>query len=283
MNAEAPISLARRARRALLRPVLTRVAKAYVAGETVHDAGRVQARFELQGLRCTLGYWDDERDTPRGVADEYLAALPLLRAGDSVSIKVHALDYSETLLSELTEQATRRAITVHIDSVGPEIAQRCRDTVERFLAKPGPAPLLGYTLPGRWKRSQADAAWVVERRLPVRVVKGQFPDDATADPREGYRRVVEALAGKAVHVGVATHDVPLAEASLRTLAQQGTSRQLELLYGLPTRASLRSARAMGEQPRMYIGYGKAHLPYAVSRVIDNPRMLLWLARDFLRL
>jgi proline dehydrogenase len=84
-------------------------------------------------------------------------------------------------------------------------------------------------------------------------------------------------------VDVASHDVPLASACLRRLAAAGTSHDLELLHGLPTRKSLRAAGELGVRVRLYVGYGRAHMPYVIGKVAENPSMIVWLARDLLRL
>jgi len=283
MTTEPRPGLLRRARRALLKPLLAQVAKAYVAGDTADDARRVARAWAARGLPATLGFWDDERDAPRAVADEYLAALEGMARPDYVSIKVTALRFDEGLVDEVARKALAQGVRLHFDAMWPDTVDRTQAAVDRLLARfPGLA--IGFTLAGRWARSsERDAAWVVERRLPVRVVKGQFPGAADLELRQGFARVVEALAGRAAHVAVASHDVPLAETCLRRLAGAGTSRELELLHGLPTRGSLASASRLGEQARLYVGYGRAHLPYAVGKVVENPRMIIWLARDLLRL
>lgn len=282
-SADTEVGRFRRYRRAAMRSVLTRVARIYVAGDDVVDARRVAERWAARAVPSTFGFWDDGRDTPRDVANQYLRGLDELRSDEYLSIKLTALDYSEALLEELAERAAKRRIRLHFDAMSPDSADRTRRSVTAFAARYGSKFPIGYTLPGRWGRSVEDAAWACELRLPVRVVKGQFPDGSAGDPAAGFERVVRALAGRAVHVAVATHDVPLAERSLRRLADQGTSRELELLYGLPVRKSLRSAGKLRERVRVYIGYGRAHVPYAVSKVMENPKMMLWMARDLLRL
>lgn len=283
MNAEAEPGTFRRYRKAAMRFVLTQVAQVYVAGDSVQDARRVADDWAARGIPSTFGFWDDGRDTPRDVANQYLLALDALKPTEYLSMKLTALDYSEALLEELGERAAQRGVRIHFDGMAPDSAERTRKMVSAFAARYGAKFPIGYTLPGRWARSVDDAAWAAELRLPVRVVKGQFPDDPATDPAEGFVRIVEALAGKGSHVAVATHDPLLAEKSLRLLADKGTSRELELLYGLPVRKSLRSAAALGEKVRVYIGYGRAHVPYAVSKVMENPKMMVWMARDLLRL
>jgi proline dehydrogenase len=80
-------------------------------------------------------------------------------------------------------------------------------------------------------------------------------------------------------VSVASHDGALAGEALRRLQSAGTRCDLELLYGLPMRASLRVARRLGVPVRVYIPYGAAYLPYAVSRLRKSPRIAWWLLRD----
>ena len=283
MNAEVEVGAFRRFRRSVMRSVLTRVATVYVAGDEVKDARRVADQWAARGIPSTFGFWDDGRDTPRDVADQYLLGLDELRPEEYLSIKLTALDYSEALLEELAERAAKKRLRLHFDAMYPDTVDRTRQVLTAFAARWGEKFPIGFTLPGRWPRSVDDAAWAAELRLPVRVVKGQFPTEPASDPVEGFERIIEALAGKASHVAVATHDPALGERSLRVLADKNTSRELELLHGLPMRKSLRSAEALGEKVRIYIGYGRAHVPYAVEKVMENPKMMVWMARDLLHL
>lgn len=271
----------RRLASAAMQRVLRRVARAYIAGDTLHHAQAVAAKWAEQGVPSTLGFWDDHRDAPRAVADEYMACIDAMKPTEYVSIKLTALGYSEELLTEVAARAAAKGVRLHFDAMDPESVDPTQEVMQRLVIRWPELPV-GCTLPGRWRRSERDADWAVERNLLVRVVKGQFPDDSTLDPRDGFRRVVARLAGRSRHVGVATHDVPLGEECLQLLARAGTNRELELLHGLPSRESLKGARRAGERARIYVGYGRAHLPYVVNRVVDNPRMILWLARDLLR-
>src|SRR5204863_8232193 len=134
---------------------------------------------------------------------------------------------------------------------------------------------------GRWKRSAADAVWAAERGLTVRVVKGQWadPSDPTRDLRAGFLEVIDQLAGRAPHVAVASHDVPLAAEAISRLRNAGTSCELELMHGMPMKESLQLARKQAVNLRVYVPYGKADLPYALSRVPSHSRMLWRLIQD----
>ena len=167
---------------------------------------------------------------------------------------------------------------VRFDSLAPEAA----DATFALLAtvRPGHDDL-GVTIPGRWLRSASDADRAVALNVAVRVVKGQWRDPAapSIDPGTGFLEVVDRIAGRAARVGVATHDAPLARTALGRLRAAGTPCELELLLGLPFGPALREALDSGVTVRVYVPYGRASLPYSVSRSASKPRALYRVIRD----
>lgn len=264
-----------------LLPIARRAARSYIAGERLDDAVRVASRLTQRGLGVCLGYWDAEGELSRLVADEYLAGIDALVGHEHayLSIKMPAIKFSQELLTEVVEHATRHKVRLHFDSHGTDAAEKSRVLVDQLLES---GAELSYTLPGRWARSIDDAAWAAERQMVVRVVKGQWADplDPTRDLRQGFLNVIDALAGRARHVAVASHDVPLVAEAVDRLRRTGTSCEMELLYGLPMRESLRLADRLALGVHVYVPYGKSYLPYAMSRLGSNPRMAWWLLRDF---
>jgi len=263
--------------------VATRAARAYVAGPTVGDAVRVARRWRGRRVASTIGFWNDGGDPFDLVQRETLkcvSALERLLPGGYVSIKLAAMGYREDLLRPVLGRAARSGFRVHFDSLGPETVERTNAVIERAL------PLhddLGCTLPSRWARSLDDAEWALARGLAVRVVKGQWedPDAPGRDAREGFLAVVSRLAGRARHVAVATHDVPLAERCVRALQDAGTPVELELLHGLPMRRALGMARRRRVGVRVYVPYGESWLPYSLDYVERHPDVVLRLVRDLL--
>ncbi len=94
-------------------------------------------------------------------------------------------------------------------------------------------------------------------------------------------QIIEVLAGRATRVAVASHDVPLVDTAVARLQRAGTPCEIELLYGLPMRESRAQALAHGLDVNVYVPYGKAFLPYALSRLRSQPRVVWWLLRDLL--
>lgn len=259
-----------------MRALLTQVGKRYVAGPGVEDAVKLAQKYSALQRRCTLGYWDRVGEAPEDVLLEYQHSIAELPASGYVSIKMPALDFSEALLDEVAKAAQQRDVRLHFDAMGPQTAARTRLAVERLAARHGRQLKIGYTLPGRWVRSVDDAAWANEMGIAVRIVKGQFQDERNLDPAEGYLAVAKALAGRAQHVGVATHNPALCQRALHCLLDAGTSTSLEQLHGLPMRRQMQLADGFQLNTTVYIAYGQAYLPYAVSSVLSNPRSLYWL-------
>ncbi|UCF68092.1 MAG: proline dehydrogenase [Acidobacteriota bacterium] len=259
-----------------------RMARAYVAGPHLSDALAVCRRIADRGFRTTVGYWDDGEEDPSAVAETYRAALDALQTAHLdayLSVKLPALAYSRELLERVLDKARQTGRGIHFDSLGPETVDDTWQTIETIDSH---GLRLGCTLPARWARSPDDALWAARRGLCVRVVKGQWEDLSRprTDPRAGFLAVIDGLAGVARQVSVATHDAELAEKALQRLEDRGTPRDLELLYGLPARRSLSVAEKTGIAVRFYVPYGDAWLPYCLSQIRRRPRLIAWIARDY---
>jgi proline dehydrogenase len=250
------------------------------------DALAVADRVAGEGHSCTIGYWDTGKEPPRHVADEYRAGIESLArtpARGYLSIKLPSLDFSQSLVDEIAAYAAKEQVRLHFDAMWPETVDKTWRILEGLLETQKDL-VLGCTLPARWRRSLTDADWASHRGLAVRVVKGQWPDSTVGsiDLQEKYLELVDRLGGRARHVSVASHDAPLVAASLERLQLAGTKHDVELLYGLPKRDVVRLAQSRGVSIRMYIPYGQAFLPYALSRARRNPRIIWWLLKDLLK-
>jgi proline dehydrogenase len=200
--------------------------------------------------------------------------------GLCLSVKAPALRFDPSLLDGILASARSRGVTLHFDSHGLETADATFACVKQ-AAMAGVRS--GCTLPARWQRSAQDAERAIRLKVPVRVVKGQWVDPGfPEDPRESFLSLVRRLAGRAAHVGVATHDPDLAAQALRLLQRGKTPCEMELLYGLPMTRLVSVARELGVRVRVYVPYGSGWLPYALSQARRNPRIVWWVMRDLVR-
>ncbi len=264
-----------------LRLALNVAGRVYVPGHEVGDALAVAQRLAGQHMACTLGYFHGWKESGQQIADiscSIIDAVARLEPRGYISIKAPAFRYDAAILAAIVASAREQGILAHFDSHEHATADPTLACVRQAVAVGAPA---GLTVPGRWRRSPADADLACQLGIRVRVVKGEWadPEEPEMDMRQGYLRVIDRLAGRAREVAVATHDPWLARESLKRLQAAGTRCELELLNGLPKRSLLTLARECSVPVRVYIPFGISWRPYALGKVADNPRILWWLVRD----
>ncbi len=267
----------------VLRPLIHRASRAYVAGTDLPSALRAARELRDHGVACTLCYWDGPDDNPESTAGRYLNIVDALshqKFDGYLSVKAPALKYSRALFGRVLDEARRQEVRIHFDALAPETVDPTFALIHDLRPRDGE---VGCTLPGRWRRSIADVDRAIELGLTVRVVKGQWVDaeDPECDPRAGFLEVIDRLAGKTKGVAVATHDATLAREALTRLRADSTPCELELLFGLPARRLLPVAMDLAAPVRYYIPYGSAWLPYAAGELMKNPRIAWWAIRDVL--
>ena len=267
-----------------LRWALNIAGRAYVPGHRLEDALDIAIRLAPEGMASTLGYFHSPGDSPLAVAETTLSivdAVAELEPKAYVSIKAPACRYDPNLIASIALRARDKSILAHFDSHEHHTSDATLECVQtsRCAGRPG-----RHHLAGRWRRSVADAELACRLGVRARVVKGEWadPGEPERDRRQGFLEVVECLAGHVPEVAIATHDPWLARESLSRLLAAGTPCELELLNGLPKRALLPIAREFSVQVRVYIPFGIAWRPYALSKLGDNPRILWWFVHDGLQ-
>lgn len=270
----------------MLRPVLYRAinlgGKNYIAGETLSDAIKTSEYLTARGYQTTLGYWNKTGESPDSLLKANLDALRAIHQSTGsgyLSVKMPPMEFDVSAYKKLLSQSRKLGVSIHLDSHSCEDAERTLGLITEHTQAPYDS--ICYTLPGRWKRSLKDAQLAIDRGITVRIVKGQWddPQDAERDPRLGFMELVERLAGKATKVRIATHDPILVRECVTILQGAGTPCEVELLYGLPLKATLAVAREKQVPVRVYIPYGEGSLPYALEYVRKHPRFLWWLFKD----
>lgn len=274
----------RAARRLLTKPlrmVLAVAGRVYVPGKELGDAMAIARQLADQQVACTLGYFHSWQESNRQMVDltnAIVNAVANLEPKGYVSIKAPAFRYDSNVLAAIVTAAGARGVLAHFDSHEHATADATIACVQQAVSLGVP---VGLSIPGRWQRSPDDADLGCRLGVRLRLVKGEWPDPSapTMDMRSGFLDVVDCVAGRATEVAVATHDPWLANESIKRLHAAGTPCELELLNGLPKRALLTIARKHSIPVRIYIPFGVAWRPYAVSKAIERPRILWWIVRD----
>jgi len=256
-------------------------ATAYVAGPSSDDALRACRSLNTLGFRSTIGYVVGPNEGPHAVADRYAATIDAIgaeRFDCYVSVKAPELRFSRNLFRDLAERARKRDVGLHFDALGPEDVDETFSLIKdvRMIQ-----PNIGFTLPGRWKRSASDAERAINLDLSLRIVKGEWADGGgrELEPRSGSMAVIEQIAGRVRQAAIATHDARLGRGALQVLRAAGTPSELEVLLGYPVRRVIPVAEANSVPVRMYVPYGTPSPPYSLSDVAKNLRIAGWAVRD----
>lgn len=260
-------------------PLVKFAARSYVAGSQIEDAVVLAKAAQQRGFSCTLCYWNASKEDPAIVLDYYTALLDGMREAqlDSyLAVKIPALWNRYDDIARIVERARSQGTRVVFDAHAPEQAT----TTFKILKQIG-GDGVGCAIPGRWRRSLEDVERAIELGISVRVVKGQWPDpeEPNMDLREGYLRIIDGLAGRASHVGIATHDHLLLREAIHRLRSTGTYCEQELVYPLPVEKARAEALQAGLTSRLYIPFGTSWVPYSISRALKNPIIFYWLLRD----
>lgn len=267
--------------------IVGRVARRYIAGETIADAVETIRELNELGVSTTvdvLGEFIEDLSEARETAAEYermLDAIAEHELDSSVSVKLTAfgLLLDEEVCGELVERLCRRAASagnfVRIDMEDSPCTDRTLALARRLHGAGLP---VGTVLQAYLHRTDEDARALADEGISVRLCKGIYresPEIAHQSReaiRDSYRRNLRTLLEGTAKVGIATHDEVLVADAQRLLAELGTPpERYEFQMLLGVREWLRDQILDAGHPlRVYVPYGPAWYGYSVRRLRENP-------------
>jgi proline dehydrogenase len=270
------------------RPLMWRVARKYVAGETLDEALAALRSLQERGHRGILDVLGEDvtgEAQARTVRDEYEhAAAALQREGlDSyVSVKpTHlGLRTSEELALELYSSLARSCrARKQLVRVEMEDHTTTDATLRVFEALRRDFDNVGLVLQSRLFRTPADIAKLAPGPLDVRMVKGIYLEPAAiahTEPgpiRDAFVECTRLLVERGGRVALATHDESLGARCIELMrSRQRTDYEFEVLLGVMEPLWSRW-KAQGHSVRVYVPFGPQWLPYSLRRLRKNPEML----------
>jgi proline dehydrogenase len=280
------------------RPVVRRVARRYIAGDSLADAVRVVRALNGNGFMATLdvlGESVDNRALVNGAVREYLEALRGIsdeRLDSNISVKLTQLglkidpDLCRTSILDLARGAGDLGNFVRIDMEDSSCTQATLDLYRRLRGE-GLANV-GVVLQAYLRRSLHDV-----RDLPegsnVRLCKGIYIEPRSLAYKEraivnrNYMRLLEEMLDRGFYVGIATHDEELVWEALTLIDRRGLGREayeFQMLLGVDE--ELRGlVRRSGHRLRVYVPFGANWYAYSLRRLKENPRIAGYVAMSML--
>ena len=267
--------------------VVGRVARRYIAGETVDDAVRVIAELNRNGVDATvdvLGEFISDIEEARATAAEYGRMLDAiergkLRANVSVKLTAFGLGIDEAACRELVRglagKIAAQGSFLRIDMENTPYTDRTLAVVRALRSEGLP---VGCVIQAYLRRTDADVAALAAEGVPVRLCKGIYrepPELAYQDREEiraSYRRNLRKLFEGRGKVAVATHDDALVQHAFELIDELKPPRErVEFQMLLGVREKLRDQIvAKGHRMRVYVPYGRAWYGYSTRRLRENP-------------
>ena len=249
-----------------------RSARRYVAGAETADAVAVAQQLAAVGLGASVDLFG-ERSAPaeapavaRGYVELCAALAGATGEGTWLSIDLSHIAFDAALLDEIGRAVPpgRRL------QVGAEEAGVTDRVLGLVLAAAGRGLPVEATLQANLRRSPGDADRLATAGVPVRLVKGAYPEAPDValpwgpETDRAYAALARRLRIAGTDVALATHD-PLLRATL--LAEMPDAR-CEVLLGVDPAGASRLAAA-GHDVRVYVPFGPEWFRYYMRRRAES--------------
>lgn len=282
-------------------PPSRRVARRFVAGETLDDALAVIRALNSRGMAATLDHLGENVETvedARAAADAYLEALDAihrygLRSGVSVKLTHLGLDLGDEVayenLHRIVDKAADVGRFVRIDMESSAYVDRTLAIYRRLRRE---FDNVGAVVQAYLHRTPEDVRQLIEEGIAdLRVVKGAYdePPDIALQGRARIREAFFALLRqlwapeareRGSVVAVASHDEAVIRYACTLAVRQGVGKdefEFQFLYGV-RRDRAESLVAEGYRMRLYVPYGSQWYPYFMRRLAERPANLFFFLR-----
>ncbi len=280
------------------KPIVRRIARSYIAGETLDDLIRVARDLNGDGLMVAtsiLGEFVKEKEESEQAVRDYQEVLEAI-AGHRLDSNIHIklthfglkLDknFSRDNLRVLLQSAASYPNFVRIDM---EDASCTTDTLDVYYQVREEFENVGVVIQARLHRSLDDVRALAKVRANVRLCKGIYiepPDIACTDAgeiRESYIRLLEEMLGAGCYVGIATHDEILVREAFRIIDRLGlesSAYEFQMLHGvLPDLR--RAILDEGHRVRVGVPFGPSWYAYSIRRLRKNPTIARYVMKAML--
>jgi proline dehydrogenase len=276
-----------------------RMARRFVAGETLDEAIAAARRCNDAGMLASLDYLGENVSTTadaQRARDAYLEVFDRIaqeRLHTNVSCKLTQLgldlsaEFCEGLVLSVVERAAAYDNFLRVDMEGSIYTQRTLELVKRVRSR---NPAVGTVIQAYLYRSEGDVRDLLAYGCRIRLCKGAYKESAEVaferkrDVDGNFVRLMQILLPSGFYHAIATHDPHMIGETIRWAAAQKISKddfEFQMLYGVRTDLQRRLVRN-GYRIRIYIPYGRDWFPYFMRRLAERPANVGFLLRNFFR-
>jgi proline dehydrogenase len=278
------------------RPVVRRISRRYIAGDTLEEAVETVRDLNEQGCVVTIDLLGESTESKADAAAklrDYKKAVDALEEHNlesGISVKLTGLGLTlgeglcRTNLEEIVSYAAENGRFVRVDM---EDSPYTGVTLDMVMDLHGRYENVGAVIQAYMRRSLEDVVRLTEAGVSVRLCKGIYDEPrriAYKDfdtVRENYRLLLEELLRGGSYVGIATHDEFLVWHALRLIHQLEVPKdryEFQMLLGVDEELRGILVEA-GHKLRVYVPFGEDWYEYSSRRLKENPKIAGYVAKD----
>jgi len=278
--------------------IVGRVARRYVAGETLTDAVQTIRELNAEGATCTidvLGEEVHERAKAEAAVAAYLDVFDTItREGLDCNVSI-----KPTLLGLKIDEAFCTEMVSAVAAKGAEVDNFVRIDMEDHTCTDATFAIyravkarhghVGVVLQAYLHRTPADVDALLPLEPNVRLCKGIYREPRAISwhdfdtVRANFVYCLEKLLAGGAYVGIATHDPYLVWAGMSLVDRLGLDRdryEFQMLLGVDPELR-RVILGLGHRLRVYVPYGRDWYPYSMRRLRENPTVARHVIRAML--
>jgi proline dehydrogenase len=282
-------------------PISRRMARRFVAGETLADAIEAIRSSNAAGMIATLDFLGEHVTSQAEAsanADEYIRALQAIQqagVNSNISIKLTAMglavddEFCYRNVRRIVEAAAQRNNFVRIDMEDSPVTDRTLAIYRRLRAE---FPNVGVVIQAYLYRSEEDVRSLMQEGMAhLRLCKGAYDEppavafQAKAEVDQGMTRLIRLMLDSQAdfpetYPAIASHDHRIINWTKAYAYHHQISSdrfEFQMLYGI-RRDLQQQLASQGYRMRVYIPYGTRWYPYFMRRLAERPANLLFFAR-----
>ena len=279
--------------------LLTRMARSFVAGETIEEALRIVKKLNDRQVMATLDVLGESVKDKETAEKAVSAYLDLLDAIPKAGIESHAslkltqmgldidTEYCYRNIEKIVSRAKEHGNFVRIDMEGTPHTQRTLDIFFRLRQK---FDNVGIVVQAYLYRTEKDVRDLNAIQAKVRICKGAYKEPADLaikkmkDIRANFIKLTEVLFRDGVYPAIATHDDKLIKWTKEYAAANAIAAdryEFQYLYGIRNKTFQKLAQE-GYRVRCYVPFGTHWLPYFSRRLRERKENVFFVIKNFFK-
>ena len=279
----------------LIEKILFKVAKQWIAGDTMDDALKSAREANTHGMNAILNqlgeHFTSNVQVSHTVSDYFTLISNLRRSKISGGLSIKPtqvgllVSVKECLenLDTIIEIALQSQSFVWIDMESSEHTDNTLKIYQNLFEK---YERLGVAIHANLKRTQNDLEMLLKKGSKIRLVKGAYRESAKNayktrhEVDKNYDKLMNILFEQGNEFAIATHDSKLIDMAIDLSKRYERKFEFQMLKGIRDELKpilIKSGFSVSE----YIPYGTNWLPYSIRRLRERKRNILLLGSSFL--